>query len=198
MTRNSLGHRVWTPEDDALLRAGWASGRPVREIAAEIGISKNAAMGRAHRLKLEGRPSPIKRGPIKRTRAAPVSRNSAAAASRALQQQASPLRLSPAKSVPRNPDDAGTLGVSSLNFPTRPSIPPLGGVGVLFGEARSTQCAFPLWGREKPHALRALYVCGQATARRTDGTLSPYCAGHHAVCTVRPRLAPEALAAGAA
>jgi hypothetical protein len=198
MIRNRVGHRVWTPEDDALLRAGWESGRSVREIAAEIGITKNAAMGRAHRLKLEGRPSPIKRSPTPRASTAPAFRNSAAATSRALQQQASPLRLSPAKSVPCNPDDAGTLGVSSLNFPTRPSSPPLGGVGVLFGEARLTQCAFPLWGREKPHALRAAYVCGQPTARRTDGTLAPYCAGHHAICTVRPRLAPEALAAGAA
>jgi hypothetical protein len=196
MIRNRAGHRVWTPEDDAILRAGWASGRPVREIADEIGITKNAAMGRAHRLKLEGRPSPIRRAPIKQAASASAFGHSAAAGQGGLRQQASP-RVSQAKTA-RAPQTARALGVSSLNFPAPPSSPPLGGAGalskgVLFGEAKSTQCAYPLWGPEKPTGgvVVKRYTCGQPTTRCVDGKPSPYCAGHHARCFVR-RAAPAA------
>jgi hypothetical protein len=199
MIRNRAGHRVWTPEDDAILRAGWASGRPVREIADEIGITKNAAMGRAHRLKLEGRPSPIRRAPIKQAASAIAFGHSAAAGQGGSRQQASP-RVSPAKTA-RAPQTARALGVSSLNFPALPSSPPLGGAGalskgVLFGEAKSTQCAYPLWGPEKPTGgvVVAKYICGQPTTRRADGGPSPYCAGHHARCFAR-RSAPVVAAA---
>ncbi|MCZ8310928.1 MAG: hypothetical protein O9320_08740 [Magnetospirillum sp.] len=192
MIRNRAGHRIWTPEDDAILRAGWAAGRPVRAIAEEIGITKNAAMGRAHRLKLEGRPSPIKRA-----RPSSAFNHSAAAVRRGLQQQASP-RVSPAKTA-RAPEAARAGGVSSLNLPTPPGSPPLGGVGVLFGEAKSTQCAYPLWGSEKPMGgvVVKRYTCGQPTTRCVDGKPSPYCAGHHARCFVR-RAAPAASSGAAA
>jgi hypothetical protein len=189
MIRNRVGHRVWTPADDAILRAGWASGRPVRAIAEEIGITKNAAMGRAHRLKLEGRPSPIRRA-----RPASAFDHSAAAGQGGLRQQASP-RVSQAKTA-RAPQAARALGVSSLNFPAPPSSPPLGGAGalskgVLFGEAKSTQCAYPLWGSEKiaDGFVVKKYTCGQPTTRRADGGPSPYCEAHHARCFAR-RAAP--------
>lgn len=182
MTLNRAGHRIWTPADDDLLRAGWASGKPVSAIAADMGITKNAAMGRLHRLKVDARPSPIKRA-----RLPSAFPHAAAARQRARQPKTSPLFAASAKSEPGAPNGSGSMGVTSLNFPTLPECPPLGGVGVLFGEARSTQCAFPLWREEPRDAQR--HVCGQPTARRTDGSLSPYCAGHHAICTKRPALA---------
>jgi hypothetical protein len=191
MIRNRVGHRIWTPEDDALLRAGWAAGRPVRAIAEEIGITKNAAMGRAHRLKLEGRPSPIKRA-----RPSSAFNHSAAAANGGLQHQASP-RVSQAKTMPRTLDGAQHPGRNLPKLADAASSPPLGGVGVLFGEAKSTQCAYPLWGPEKLHVARTMYVCGHPAARRADSTLSPYCAAHHARCFVR-RAAPAGAAGAAA
>ena len=42
----------WTQERDAELRRLWAAGYPGREIGRRLGCSKNAAIGRAHRLKL--------------------------------------------------------------------------------------------------------------------------------------------------
>ena len=58
--RESLPHRkadprhrppVWTPAMDAVLFDGRRDGLRFREIGAKLGLSKNAAIARAHRLK---------------------------------------------------------------------------------------------------------------------------------------------------
>lgn len=52
-------------DDDAgieQLRTLWAEGHSTSEIARRIGVTKNAIVGKAHRLDLPGRPSPIRRG----------------------------------------------------------------------------------------------------------------------------------------
>lgn len=49
----------WTPERDAQLRALWDDGMSGTEIGKRMGVSKSAAIGRAHRLKLAPRVSPI-------------------------------------------------------------------------------------------------------------------------------------------
>ena len=46
----------------AKIEALWKEGRKVREIAAAVGKSRNAVLGIVHRMGLEARPSPIKRG----------------------------------------------------------------------------------------------------------------------------------------
>jgi GcrA cell cycle regulator len=52
---------AWTPEQDAQLRALWANhAMSARAIGERLGLSKNAVLGRVHRLKLPGRVSPIK------------------------------------------------------------------------------------------------------------------------------------------
>lgn len=50
----------WTPERDDELRAFWDEGHSTSEIGRRMGITKNAVIGRAHRLRLPARPSPIK------------------------------------------------------------------------------------------------------------------------------------------
>lgn len=50
----------WTPERVAQLRTLWAEGVPVVAIGQRMGISKNAIVGKAHRLHLTARQSPIK------------------------------------------------------------------------------------------------------------------------------------------
>ncbi|NNG03997.1 MAG: global cell cycle regulator GcrA-like protein [Inquilinus sp.] len=51
----------WTDEKVAVLRRYWGSGKSASEIAEIIGgLSRNAVIGKAHRLGLAGRPSPIK------------------------------------------------------------------------------------------------------------------------------------------
>lgn len=51
-----------TWRDDAILRLRilWEEGRSTAEIGRQLGVSKNAVIGKAHRLKLAQRPSPIR------------------------------------------------------------------------------------------------------------------------------------------
>ncbi len=51
----------WTPELIKELKKLWKKGLTTGEIGRVIGMSKNAVVGKAHRLGLESRPSPIKR-----------------------------------------------------------------------------------------------------------------------------------------
>jgi len=51
----------WTDETIARLRELWAEGHSTAEIGRRMGISKNAVVGKAHRLNLVARPSPIRR-----------------------------------------------------------------------------------------------------------------------------------------
>jgi GcrA cell cycle regulator len=51
----------WTDEAIARLRALWLEGHSTAEIGRRMGISKNAVVGKAHRLQLSARPSPIRR-----------------------------------------------------------------------------------------------------------------------------------------
>lgn len=63
---------VWTDERIEELKALWAEGLTTGEIGKRLGVSKNAVVGKAHRLGLKGRPSPIKRpGAATPTAAAP-------------------------------------------------------------------------------------------------------------------------------
>ncbi len=57
----------WQAEPEAELRRRWDAGQPTELIGRALGVSKNAVIGKAHRLGLEPRPSPIKpRRPVER------------------------------------------------------------------------------------------------------------------------------------
>lgn len=51
----------WSPERVAELTRLWNAGWSTAEIGRSLGISKNAVVGKAHRMRLSSRPSPIKR-----------------------------------------------------------------------------------------------------------------------------------------
>jgi GcrA cell cycle regulator len=51
----------WSDEIIARLRALWDEGHSTAEIGRRLGVSKNAVVGKAHRLDLPARPSPIRR-----------------------------------------------------------------------------------------------------------------------------------------
>ncbi len=53
----------WTEERIELLKKLWSEGNKASDISEQIGgdISRNAVIGKAHRLGLSGRPSPIKK-----------------------------------------------------------------------------------------------------------------------------------------
>jgi GcrA cell cycle regulator len=55
---------MWTEEKTDLLRQLWGSGFSASEIAKRLGdVSRNAVIGKAHRLRLQARPSPIRARP---------------------------------------------------------------------------------------------------------------------------------------
>jgi len=65
----------WTEERIERLKAMWTKGATASQIADELGgVSRNAVIGKAHRLGLESRPSPVKPGEEKekKARAAPA------------------------------------------------------------------------------------------------------------------------------
>lgn len=53
---------IWDNETTETLRTLWDQGHSAAEIGRRMGFSKNAIVGRAHRLNLSERPSPIRRG----------------------------------------------------------------------------------------------------------------------------------------
>lgn len=71
----------WTDERIATLRKMWEGGATASEIATELGgVSRNAVIGKAHRLGLKARPSPVKANEKKKPVAAPVAKKPATSA----------------------------------------------------------------------------------------------------------------------
>ena len=102
----------WTEEIIAQLKALWAEGLSTAEIGRRLSITKNAVVGKAHRLGLPARPSPIRRNakPITTEKAeAPAVTSSATA------QTATPVQ--PAKQA-----EAAPVGEAEKHQPT-PSAP---------------------------------------------------------------------------
>ena len=52
---------LWTEDVMLKLRSLWDEGHSTAEIGRRLGITKNAVVGKAHRLDLPSRPSPIRR-----------------------------------------------------------------------------------------------------------------------------------------
>ena len=61
----------WTDERVSLLRKLWTEGKTAAEIAGTLGgVTRNAVIGKAHRLKLSNRVSPIQQNTQRSARAA--------------------------------------------------------------------------------------------------------------------------------
>lgn len=70
----------WTDERIERLKTMWANGATASQIADELGgVSRNAVIGKAHRLGLEQRPSPVKPGEEKDVKKAAPAPAAAAA-----------------------------------------------------------------------------------------------------------------------
>lgn len=64
----------WNEEIVARLRELWTQGLSTAEIGRHLNVTKNAVVGKAHRLGLEGRPSPIRRAAVKKDKVAPAAK----------------------------------------------------------------------------------------------------------------------------
>jgi len=93
----------WTDERIALLKKMWKDGKSAAEIAKVLakGVTRNAVIGKAHRMGLSGRPSPIKK-----PAAAPKKEKEAAAPKKevaAPRETASRSKAAPAPSAKPSP-----------------------------------------------------------------------------------------------
>src|SRR5204862_3387130 len=95
----------WTDERIERLKKMWHDGATASEIADELGgVSRNAVIGKARRLGLEQRPSPVKPGEEKEKKAAAAP--AAAAPKPAAKAEASAARASDA-ATPATPGPSG-------------------------------------------------------------------------------------------
>jgi len=166
----------WSFERIALLRELWDEGLSTAGIGRRLGISKNAVIGKAHRLKLTRRPSPVVRHSPgwteqrvehwRRLQAMGWSQRSIA---RSLGVSQSWLQKS-----------ARNLGLADVNVcPSRPRItlPPLGSVEVAAKPASVHRAPTPLF---RPGSLgRCCAVVGKAKYCDEPITVrGPYCDAH--------------------
>ena len=104
----------WTDERIATLKKMWESGATASQIADELGgVSRNAVIGKAHRLGLKSRPSPVKANDKKK----PAPKKPAAKPAPA-KKEAEPVKPAPkAKSKPA-PDGEGASDSPADKAPT--------------------------------------------------------------------------------
>lgn len=105
---------AWTDERIDQLKAMWEKGMTASQIAEELGgVSRNAVIGKAHRLGLKSRPSPVKakdqaakKQAAAKTKGAPKAKAKPAAKPAAAAKQAEPApapRAAPAAAAPVAP-----------------------------------------------------------------------------------------------
>ena len=146
----------WTDEAITRLRGFWDEGHSTAEIGRRLGITKNAVVGKAHRLNLAARPSPIRRTPG---------------------EKAAPRRPQPRRV------NGPTLPVLTVGQPAPRVVEPprmqpvLRAVPVVVRPmARVTTCCWPI-GEPGTSSFR---FCSDLAASGR-----PYCADHAAIAYVR-------------
>jgi GcrA cell cycle regulator len=178
----------WTEETIARLRELWDEGHSTAEIGRRMGISKNAVVGKAHRLNLEGRPSPIRREgdaepqpvSVRRRVTGPTLPPLTAALPATLPLAAAP-DSAPAP-VPAPPPVPRPAAVAARAEMAKPQLV----VPVPVRPVRTHSCCWPLGDP----GTRSFRFCD---AGATQG--KPYCAEHAAIAYVKVRDRREEAAA---
>lgn len=171
----------WTAEAIERLQALWAEGHSTAEIGRRMGISKNAVVGKAHRLNLSARPSPIRRETLgERPPAAPSNRAPRAANPVTRPAFTPGLAAGTTPNLAFVPQAVSPSAAQSASPPTQRSVAAQS-AGVVrafprLGAARS--CCWPIGEPGKPD----FRFC---SAEATSG--KPYCSEHAAVAYVKAR-----------
>lgn len=168
----------WTAEAIERLRALWAEGHSTAEIGRRMGISKNAVVGKAHRLNLSARPSPIRREAVMERPA-----QGSAQAQGATMRLPRPVAVASRSTLP-NPvatpiSGAPQLAPRGAAAPSAPMVqaqPAVVRAFPRFGSARS--CC---WSIGEPGTPDFRFCSGEATPGK------PYCTQHAAVAYVKAR-----------
>lgn len=120
----------WTDERIATLKKMWEGGSTASQIAEELGgVSRNAVIGKAHRLGLKSRPSPVKANDKKK---APAKKP--AAPKPAAKKAAKPAAPKPAPAAPAKPAASAApkqdAAVPSQPLPNKaPNLPKIVSIG---------------------------------------------------------------------
>ena len=106
----------WTEERIERLKAMWTEGATASQIADELGgVSRNAVIGKAHRLGLEARPSPVKPGEEKE-RTAPAAAAPSARATPVEHAEPRPAPAAPERAAPAQPAPRAQRPQSELQY----------------------------------------------------------------------------------
>lgn len=169
----------WNDETIARLRGLWAEGLSTAEIGRRMCVSKNAVVGKAHRLSLASRPSPIRRdGQPGSTPRRPTPRRITGPTLPPLPAAADPPpALSPALSLQRRAA-AGSNGATPGSGASTVPVRPLPVRAVLPRYGRLSTCCWPIG---EP---------GTKTFRFCDANAAvgkPYCDEHVQLAYVKVR-----------
>jgi GcrA cell cycle regulator len=163
----------WTEQRIEVLRKLWGQGQTASQIAAILGgITRNAVIGKAHRLGLTGRPSPIKREagaspqPRRRAAAAPVRRMPGAGQPGGIHGQ--PLPQTHASSMPAQQARLQTPAPAARETPVAPPTAKPAAPRVS-AHAGSKTCSWPMGDPKQP----GFHFCGEPAEIG-----KPYCHQH--------------------
>lgn len=153
----------WTDERIATLKKMWKEGKSAAEIAKTLGkgVTRNAVIGKAHRMGLSGRPSPIKKSAAPKKEAAP--KKTAAKATRS-KKAAAPAAAPSSKSAPAKE------AAEDVRIFEKDVVPAGGGVALL--DLTERMCKWPI-GDPRDDDFT---FCGLAIRPGT-----PYCPDHAAM-----------------
>ena len=157
----------WNDETIGRLRGLWAEGHSTAEIGRRLGVSKNAVVGKAHRLGLSSRPSPIRREGVVRTRAVTPRRITGPTLP--------PLPASAPTDLPALARPAAAAESFSPSIGAPPALPRVVAAPRV---GRLQPCCWPL-GEPGTRAFR--FCDAESLAGK------PYCAEHAQVAYVRVR-----------
>ncbi|MCB2074618.1 MAG: GcrA cell cycle regulator [Novosphingobium sp.] len=121
----------WTDERIEKLTKMWESGATASQIADELGgVSRNAVIGKAHRLGLKARPSPVKAAEKQAKKASSGAKKAKPAASKPAPAPAKEKRAAePAPPSPPRPSQAPPAPASSQPAPSASPQPRIVSVG---------------------------------------------------------------------
>lgn len=167
----------WTKERIADLTRHWNDGLTTQQIARMMGITKNKVIGKAHRLKLPSRQSPIKRDSDMLDRNEQIVDLLTIGYQQKEVAQRLNLPKSAVQSVAAKSADAGRQWVPGHRLepyhPTPPEPKPITRITM----TRVHECCWPI-GDPKTKSFR---YCGEPADLGR-----PYCAEHISIAYVRP------------
>lgn len=150
--------QLWNAESDALLTKLWHEGMSCGQIALQMNATKNAVVGRAHRLKLAARPSPIR----KATEAKPLKIKTGPRV------KINKLRVTVIdRGSGDGPQPAENIARYEAHLQPSPQA-------MAAGTVPHGRCLFPLWTDATPKADRLMCA---ARVRRAEAV---YCEAHRA------------------